>query len=76
MKHDLFKQAGYRYNSYRMLYFNREAKKAFSLEFVQDHDENELSKRIQEHSAPNGWRFYFNSSPPESVRRQLESDLG
>jgi hypothetical protein len=59
-----------------MLYFNREAKKAFSLEFVQDHDEAELHKHIRERTAPNGWRFYFNSAPSESVRRQLEEALG
>ncbi len=76
MKQDLLKRAGYAYNFDRMVYFNREAKKAFSVEFVEDHDEEELNRRIREGDEPNGWRFYFNSPPSESVRRVLERVLG
>ncbi len=58
-----------------MVYFNRTAKKVFSAEFVDDNDETELQKRIAE--GPNGvdWRFYFNSPPPEGVKRELEHVL-
>ncbi len=75
MKQDLFRQAGYAYSFDRMVYFNREAKKAFSVEFVEDHSEDELAKRIREGAEPNGWRFYFNSPPSEAVRRELERAL-
>ncbi len=76
MKQDLLRQAGYAYNFNRMLYFNRQAKKAFSVEFVDDNDESELEKRIREDIDRNGWRFYFNSPPPDAVRRELEKVLG
>jgi hypothetical protein len=76
MKKDLLRQAGYDYDFNHMLYFNRQAKKAFSVEFVDDNDEGELEKRIREDLGRNGWRFYFNSPPSESVKRELERALG
>jgi hypothetical protein len=76
MKQDLLKQAGYAYNFNRMLYVNRQAKKAFSVEFIDDNDENELERHIREDGDRGEWRFYFNSPPSESVRRELERTLG
>jgi hypothetical protein len=76
MKQDLLRQAGYAYNFDRMVYFNRKAKKAFSVEFVEDRGEDELERLIRERAKPNGWRFYFNSEPAESVKRELERALG
>ena len=76
MKQDLLRQAGYAYNFDRMVYFNRKAKKAFSVEFVEDSGEDELEGLIRERATPNGWRFYFNSEPSESVKRELERALG
>lgn len=76
MKVDLLKNAEYRYNFDRDIYFNRGTKKAFSLEFVDDADEKELAALIAANSNVNGWTFYFNSGPSESVRRELESVLG
>jgi len=76
MKQDLLKNAGYRYNFDRMVYVNRAARKAFSVEFVDDNPEDVIARCIQENGEPNGWHFYFNSPPSESVRRQLERALG
>jgi hypothetical protein len=75
MKKDLLREAGYAYNFNRMLYFNRQTKKAFSVEFVDDNDESELERRIREDGNGNGWRFYFNSPLPDAVRRELEKVL-
>ena len=75
MKQDLLRQAGYEYSFNRMVYFNREAKKVFSVEFVEDRGEDELATRIREGGEPNGWRFYFNSPPSDGVRRELEKAL-
>uniref|UniRef100_E6QKF0 Uncharacterized protein n=1 Tax=mine drainage metagenome TaxID=410659 RepID=E6QKF0_9ZZZZ len=72
MKKDILKEADYRYDFDRDMYFNREAKKAFSLEFVADTPEQELAKHIEETLNPIGWTFYFNSPPSESVQRELE----
>jgi len=76
MKQDLLKDAGYHLNFDRMLYFNRQTKKAFSIEFVDEHEESELERRIQEDGDRNGWRFYFNSPPSAGVKRELERALG
>jgi hypothetical protein len=68
--------AGYAYNFDLMLYFNRKRKKVFSVEFVEDHSENELESCINEESNGAGWRFYFNSPHSPAVQRELENVLG
>jgi len=76
MKRDILRQANYKYNFDRDLFYNRQAKKAFSIEFVDDNREDVLARYISENTNGNGWRFYFNSEPSESVKRELESVLG
>ena len=75
-KGKILENAGYEYNFDRMVYFNRAAKKVFSIEFVEDHDETELRRRISEETNGSEWRFYFNNPyPPEAVKRELENVL-
>lgn len=76
MKKDILKEAEYWYNFDRDIFYNRKAKKAFSLEFVDDHREEELREHIQEPIEGNGWKFYFNVTPSESVKQMLEQVLG
>jgi hypothetical protein len=76
VKKDILFQANYRYNFDRDIYFNRAAKKAFSLEFVDDKPEEEILRRIEECTNGKGWTFYFNSEPPDGVKRVLEEVLG
>ena len=61
--------------STRELYFNRRTKKAFSVEFVEDHSEDELQRHLSENKDGAEWRFYFNSPPSEAVKRELKSVL-
>ena len=75
-KKDMLWEADYRYNFDRDLFVNRVARKAFSLEFVDDKPEEEIRLRIGENTNGNGWMFYFNSPPSEGVKRELESVLG
>jgi hypothetical protein len=74
-KEQALRDAGYMYNFDRMVYVNRVAKKVFSAEFVEDNDETELRKCIDEESNGSEWRFYFNAPPPAAVRRELENVL-
>jgi hypothetical protein len=75
-KKDILWAADYQYNFDRDLFVNRKAKKAFSLEFVDDKPEEELRRRIGESTGGAGWTFYFNTSPSESAKRELERLLG
>lgn len=75
-KKDILWKANYRYDFDRDLFINREARKAFSLEFVSDKTEQELQQRIEERTASNGWTFYFNSAPSSGAMRELERALG
>jgi len=75
-KQEILEQAGYAYSFNRMSYINRDARKVFSIEFVQDHNEDELRAKINEPPPPQGeWRFYFNSPPSEAVKRELSAVL-
>jgi len=76
MKKDILRQANYRYNFDRDVYFNQAEKKAFSLEFVDDHPEEEITRKIEENTDGQSWKFYFNSEPSDGVKRVLESVLG
>ena len=76
MKRDLLQNADYRFDWDRAMYVNRTEKKAFSIEFIDDHSEDELEQRIHESRPVNGWMFYFNESPSEIVQRELERVLG
>jgi hypothetical protein len=68
-KSKILEDAGYFYNFDRQAYVNRKAKKIFSIEFVEDHSDKELQKRISEETQENGWRYYSNSEPSEAVKR-------
>ena len=75
-KGQILEDAGYAYSFDRTIHVNRKAKKVFSVQFVEDHNEEELKDRIRENTQGGEWRFYFNSPPSEAVKRELESVLG
>jgi hypothetical protein len=75
-KSDILRRADYCYNFDRDLWVNPKAKKAFSVEFVDDKPEGEIVRHIEEFTNGNGWTFYFNIKPSEGVKRTLEQVLG
>lgn len=75
-KQHILDAAGYIYNIDREVYFNRSAKKLFSVEVLEDHEGAEIDKCINEKNDSREWRFYFNSPPSESVKRQVLGALG
>jgi hypothetical protein len=74
-KEELLESSGYRYHFVRMMYFNRAARRVFSLEFVEDHSQGEI-QRLLETSATNDWVFHFNELPSDRVKRELAEELG
>jgi len=75
-KTQILEDAGYAYSFERLMYINRKVKKGFSVEFVQDHSEEQLQAAIREPTDGNGWRFYFNEGPSPGVQHELERVLG
>ncbi len=71
----ILRQAGYVYSFDRMVYFNRKTKKVFSIEFIEDHNIDELQRLLNEQAAGEEWRFYFNSPPSNAVKAELEGIL-
>jgi len=74
-KRELLERGRFKYNFERMIYFNRDARMAFSVEFIEDHDPEELERYIGENSAAKDWCFHFNEQPSDSVKRELVNDL-
>ena len=71
-KQQLLKDAGYAYVFDRMIYVNRDTKKVFSVQFIDDNDEDKLAACISDPQSQDGhWHFYFNTPPSESVKQQL-----
>ena len=75
-KRKLLEGAGYAYNFDRMIYVNRQSKKVFSIEAIEDNDELWLKKCIEEKNESQQWRFYFNFPPSEFVQQELLQKLG
>lgn len=75
-KQQILNAGGYRYSFDRQLYFNRGAKKAFSVEFIEDHSEDVIKQLIRELPANPEWRFFFNTEPSAAVERELAAVLG
>jgi hypothetical protein len=75
-KEQILKNAGYSYSFERELYLNRKAKKAFSVEFVEDNSEEEIERRIQESIPDDEWDFFFVDPPSPAVKRELTNLLG
>ena len=75
-KSRILDNAGYVHHFGRDVYVNRTAKKVLSVEFVEDHNEDELRKCIGENSSEGEWRFYFNSPPLPQLRCELAGVLG
>jgi hypothetical protein len=70
----ILKDNGYRYNIHRMAYINRDAKKVFSIEAIEDHSLEWLSAKIAERS--NGdWQFYFTEPQSPAVVRDFVAEL-
>ena len=74
-KEALLEGSGYRYHFDRMVYYNRDTRRALSLEFVEDHSVNEIHGIVRENPTQNGWTFYFNESPSDGVKRELSERL-
>jgi hypothetical protein len=75
-KTDILGDAGYAYNVRRQMYINREAKKAFSVEFVEDNPEDRIRERVGAHTDGREWVFYFNRDPSDTLKHELECVLG
>ncbi len=68
-KYEFLSKHGYMNHFKRALYFNRESKKLFSVEAIEDHDMNWLCKSVETPNIMKTWQFYFNQPiSPESIK--------
>lgn len=68
------KQEGYKYHFDRGIYYNKQAKKIFSEEAVDDNDEKWLNERIKEKNNDE-WSFYTNEPIARSMKKEVLEDI-
>jgi hypothetical protein len=74
-KKEILDRANYRYHFSRSIYFNREDKKIFSLEAIEDNNPRWLSDRINSKSNNDEWIFFFNADPSEKIKKEILQEL-
>jgi hypothetical protein len=74
-KINLLDSAGYAYNFDRMMYINRQVKKAFSFEFVDDNPKSAIETKIRERNGDGEWRFYSSLPMSEGTKKELKRVL-
>lgn len=74
-KASLLDSAGYAYNFDRMMYINRQVKKAFSIEFIDDNPESVIASSIHEPKSADEWHFYTNLPMSEGTEKELKRVL-
>jgi len=70
-KHNILLAAGYRSDDERDIYYHCSARKTLSVEFIGRHNETEIEEIAFRDTSVCGWRFYFNSEPSETVKREI-----
>lgn len=74
-KKEILEKANYHYHFSRSVYFNRDDKKIFSLEAIEDNDLNWLNDKIKMASEINDWIFFFNEDPSGKIKREILQEL-
>lgn len=74
-KEELLNRAGFHYNFDRMAYLNRDAKKIFSWEAIEDHTEDWILERINERNDSGTWKFYTSGTISENLKASMAAEL-
>jgi len=74
-KEQLLRKAGYLYEPSREVYVNRKFRRVFSIDYIEDHDAEEIASKIQKAANGSKWTFIFNGDPSDSVKRELAKIL-
>ena len=71
----ILKAAKYIYNFDRMAYYNRTRKKAFSVEWVEDHTNEDLRHALDEPNENGDWKVYAEPHPPQRVIDEFLAEI-
>ncbi len=74
-KEPILKAAEYVYDFDRMAYYNRASKKAFTIEWVEDHTNDELRRALEEPNDSDGWRLYAEPPLPHRVINEFVAEI-
>ena len=71
----ILKTARYVYNFDRMAYYNRATRKAFTVEWVEDNDVDDLQHALAEPNDSDDWQLYAEPRPPQSVINEFLAEI-
>ncbi|STX50466.1 Uncharacterised protein [Legionella busanensis] len=66
---------GFQYHFVRHIYYNKQSKKIFSEEIIEDNTEDWLINKIQEKNNTGSWQIYFNEGCTFDLQKELISEL-
>ncbi|HVR38712.1 MAG TPA: hypothetical protein VMU84_06425 [Thermoanaerobaculia bacterium] len=74
-KEELLREGGYRYNYIRLVYLNRADRKVFSVDWLDDHSEEELAAELNSRNDTGDWQIYSSGVVSESVRTAFLAEI-
>jgi len=75
-KYKLLESSGFVSHFNRAIYYNRQTKKVFSLEAIEDHDLEWLRTNIESPNNTGTWQLYFNQPLGKDTFKDLMAELG
>ena len=75
-KKEILERGNYKYHFSREIYFNRDSKKIFSLEAIEDNPSDWLREKINKAKTNDEWEFNFNATPSETIRKEILKERG
>ncbi|KTD37593.1 hypothetical protein Lmor_0456 [Legionella moravica] len=74
-KKEILNSNNFQYHFNRDIYYNKQSKKIFSTEIIQDNTEDWLVDKIQEKNNTGSWQIYFNGGCTLDMKKELISEL-
>lgn len=74
-KPEILNSNGFQYHFDRHIYYNKQSKKIFSAEIIEDNTEDWLLNKVQEKNNTGSWQIYFNDGCTFEMKNELISEL-
>ncbi|KTC65344.1 Uncharacterised protein (plasmid) [Legionella adelaidensis] len=74
-KTEILNSNDFQYHFDRHIYYNKQSKKIFSSEIIEDNTEKWLVDKIQERNNTGSWQIYFNNGCTLEMKKELISEL-
>jgi hypothetical protein len=71
----ILQAAGYAYNFDRLAYYNRGARKVFSVEWLREHTDEEIHQAVEAPNDSGDWLIYADPPPSKRVVNEFLAEI-